>query len=66
MGSPATVAALIREQFERSGGFGTLLQLGSDYADDGARQRWFRSMELLATEVLPMLRDLPVSHQENA
>src|SRR5262249_13729292 len=58
VGSPATVAALIREQFERSGGFGTLLQLGSDYANDGARQRWCRSMELLATEVRPLLRDL--------
>jgi alkanesulfonate monooxygenase SsuD/methylene tetrahydromethanopterin reductase-like flavin-dependent oxidoreductase (luciferase family) len=60
VGSPSTVAALIREQFELSGGFGTLLQLGSDYSDDGERQKWFRSMELLATEVLPSLQDLPV------
>ena len=51
--NPATVAALIREQFELSGGFGTLLQLGSDYSDDGERQKWFRSMELLANEVMP-------------
>jgi len=64
VGSPATVAALIREQFERSGGFGTLLQLGSDYANDGARQRWFRSMELLATEVRPLLRDLPIRRDD--
>jgi alkanesulfonate monooxygenase SsuD/methylene tetrahydromethanopterin reductase-like flavin-dependent oxidoreductase (luciferase family) len=61
VGSPSTVADLIREQFQLSGGFGTLLQLGSDYADDGERQKWFRSMQLLATEVVPKLRDLPVT-----
>jgi alkanesulfonate monooxygenase SsuD/methylene tetrahydromethanopterin reductase-like flavin-dependent oxidoreductase (luciferase family) len=60
VGSPATVASLIREQFELSGGFGTLLMLGSDYADQGEREKWFRSMELLATEVMPKLADLPV------
>ena len=60
VGSPATVAALVREQFETAGGFGTLLMLGSDYADEGERTKWFRSMELLATEVMPQLSDLPV------
>ena len=60
VGSPATVAGLIREQFELSGGFGTLLMLGSDYADQGDREKWFRSMELLATEVMPKLADLPI------
>jgi alkanesulfonate monooxygenase SsuD/methylene tetrahydromethanopterin reductase-like flavin-dependent oxidoreductase (luciferase family) len=60
VGSPATVADLIREQFELAGGFGTLLMLGSDYADPGEREKWFRSMELLSSEVLPRLRDLPV------
>ena len=60
VGSPATVAALVREQFETAGGFGTLLMLGSDYADEGERRKWFRSMELLATEVMPQLSDLPV------
>ena len=60
VGSPATVAALVREQFEMAGGFGTLLMLGSDYADEGERRKWFRSMELLATEVMPQLSDLPV------
>jgi alkanesulfonate monooxygenase SsuD/methylene tetrahydromethanopterin reductase-like flavin-dependent oxidoreductase (luciferase family) len=58
VGSPRTVADLIREQFQITGGFGTILQLGSDYADAGQREAWFRSMELLATEVLPTLRDL--------
>jgi alkanesulfonate monooxygenase SsuD/methylene tetrahydromethanopterin reductase-like flavin-dependent oxidoreductase (luciferase family) len=60
VGSPATVADLIREQFELAGGFGTLLMLGSDYAERGEREKWFRSMELLSTEVMPRLRDLPV------
>jgi alkanesulfonate monooxygenase SsuD/methylene tetrahydromethanopterin reductase-like flavin-dependent oxidoreductase (luciferase family) len=60
VGSPATVAGLIREQFELSGGFGTLLMLGSDYADQGEREKWFRSMELLAKQVMPRLADLPV------
>jgi alkanesulfonate monooxygenase SsuD/methylene tetrahydromethanopterin reductase-like flavin-dependent oxidoreductase (luciferase family) len=58
VGSPQTVAQLIREQYELAGGFGTLLVLGSDYADAGERERWFRSMELLATEVMPRLADL--------
>lgn len=61
VGSPSTVADLIREQFQLAGGFGTLLQLGSDYADPDEREKWFRSMELLATEVLPKLRDLPIT-----
>jgi hypothetical protein len=52
------VASLIREQFDLSGGFGTLLMLGSDYADPGEREMWFRSMELLSTEVMPRLADL--------
>ena len=43
-----------------AGGFGTRLMLGSDYADEGERRKWFRSMELLATEVMPQLSDLPV------
>jgi alkanesulfonate monooxygenase SsuD/methylene tetrahydromethanopterin reductase-like flavin-dependent oxidoreductase (luciferase family) len=60
VGSPKTVGDLIREQFELAGGFGTLLMLGSDYADPGERDRWFRSMELLAREVMPRLADLPI------
>ena len=43
----------ILEQHELTGGFGTLLQIGYDYADLNARDGWFRSMELLATEVMP-------------
>ncbi len=51
---------IIREQFELAGGFGTLLMLGSDYADPGERESWFRSMELLSREVMPRLADLPI------
>ena len=58
VGSPTTVAELIREQYALAGGFGTLLMLGSDYADPGECEKWFRSMELLSTEVLPRLGDL--------
>jgi alkanesulfonate monooxygenase SsuD/methylene tetrahydromethanopterin reductase-like flavin-dependent oxidoreductase (luciferase family) len=60
VGGPETVAGLIREQFELAGGFGTLLMLGSDYADPGERESWFRSMELLSREVMPRLADLPI------
>ncbi len=60
VGSPETVAALIREQFELAGGFGTILMLGSDYSDPGEREKWLRSMELFATEVMPRLADLPI------
>jgi hypothetical protein len=34
--------------------------LGSDYADEGEREKWFRSMQLLASDVMPRLSDLPV------
>jgi alkanesulfonate monooxygenase SsuD/methylene tetrahydromethanopterin reductase-like flavin-dependent oxidoreductase (luciferase family) len=58
VGDPASVAERIREQRAASGGFGTLLQLGRDDADPGAREGWFRSMERLATEVMPRLQDV--------
>jgi alkanesulfonate monooxygenase SsuD/methylene tetrahydromethanopterin reductase-like flavin-dependent oxidoreductase (luciferase family) len=60
VGDPDHVAAQIREQFRVSGGFGTLLQLGMDYADPGQREGWLRSMQLLAEEVLPRVKDLVV------
>jgi alkanesulfonate monooxygenase SsuD/methylene tetrahydromethanopterin reductase-like flavin-dependent oxidoreductase (luciferase family) len=53
VGTPDRVAEQILEQYELTGGFGTLLQLGYDYADPERREGWFRSMELLATEVMP-------------
>ena len=53
VGTPDQVTEQILEQHELTGGFGTLLQIGYDYADREARDGWFRSMELLATEVMP-------------
>ena len=53
VGTPDQVTEQILEQHELTGGFGTLLQIGYDYADLNARDGWFRSMELLATEVMP-------------
>ena len=53
VGDPDQVVDLIVEQYELSGGFGVLLQMGFDYADPEARDGWMRSMELLAQEVMP-------------
>lgn len=51
IGSPETVADGIVSLYEETGGFGTLLASVYDYADDPAP--YLRSLELLATEVLP-------------
>ena len=53
VGDPYQVVDQIIEQYELSGGFGVLLQMGFDYADPGAREGWLRSMELLSKEVMP-------------
>jgi alkanesulfonate monooxygenase SsuD/methylene tetrahydromethanopterin reductase-like flavin-dependent oxidoreductase (luciferase family) len=58
VGTPDSVAAQIKEQFEISGGFGTLLQLGLDYSRPEQRDGWMRSMQLLAQEVMPKVRHL--------
>jgi hypothetical protein len=42
VGSPAMVADLIGEKFELPGGFGALLMLGCDYAEQREREKWFR------------------------
>ncbi len=51
VGSPATVAARIRELQERTGGFGTLVAVSYDATDE--RAAWERSLRLLVDEVLP-------------
>ncbi len=56
VGDPDQVAAQIVEQHELTGGFGVLLQIGFDYADADTRDGWFRSMQLLAEEVMPRVR----------
>jgi len=53
VGTPEQVTDQIVHQYKVTGGFGTLLQLGYDYSRDADREGWFRSMELLATQVLP-------------
>ncbi len=54
LGSPQTVADGIVSLYEATGGFGTLLASVYDYADDPAP--YLRSLELLATDVLPRVR----------
>ena len=51
-GSPDTVAARILELRERVGPFGTIVMQAFDW-DDAAVQR--RSIELMATEVMPRI-----------
>jgi hypothetical protein len=41
--------------YDQLGGFGTLLLFAFDYADDP--EPWFKSMRLLAEEVLPHFED---------
>ncbi len=56
VGSPDTVAAKIRELHEVSGGFGVLLAMVLDHADDPEGFR--RTLTLLKNEVMPQLSDL--------
>src|SRR5437763_1267716 len=56
VGDPERVAGLIRNHYEESGGFGTLLLvMGKDYA---TRQQRARSLRLFMQEVAPRLREL--------
>ncbi len=55
VGSPRTVTRKLGEMNEELGGFGTVLLFAFDYADDPAP--WFKSMRLLAEEVLPHFQD---------
>lgn len=59
VGSVDTVVERIQRSAEQVGGFGTLLQLGSDFsANPGALRR---SMELLAQEVMPRVNSALVA-----
>jgi alkanesulfonate monooxygenase SsuD/methylene tetrahydromethanopterin reductase-like flavin-dependent oxidoreductase (luciferase family) len=55
VGSPKTVTRKLGEMNEELGGFGTVLLFAFDYADDP--EPWFKSMRLLAEEVLPHFQD---------
>ena len=52
-GSPATVASEILAVREQVGPFGTIVLTGLDWDDKGL---WRRSMELMASEVMPVLQ----------
>ncbi len=54
-GSPDDVARQIRDLYEYVGGFGVLLVMGHEWKP---RDKWERSMRLLAEEVMPQLADL--------
>jgi alkanesulfonate monooxygenase SsuD/methylene tetrahydromethanopterin reductase-like flavin-dependent oxidoreductase (luciferase family) len=56
IGTPDMVAKRIHELHEGVGGFGTLLMIVADYADD--REAWMRSMQLMMEEVLPRVKRL--------
>jgi alkanesulfonate monooxygenase SsuD/methylene tetrahydromethanopterin reductase-like flavin-dependent oxidoreductase (luciferase family) len=52
IGDPASCIQQLRSIWEQTGGFGTFLMIAHDWDD---KQRWIRSMELLAKEVIPAL-----------
>jgi alkanesulfonate monooxygenase SsuD/methylene tetrahydromethanopterin reductase-like flavin-dependent oxidoreductase (luciferase family) len=53
VGSPATVTDKLKSFSDACGGFGTMLILGIDYADDP--DPWMNSLRLLKSEVAPHL-----------
>ena len=60
VGDPDACAEKIRQLYQDTGGFGTLLILCHDWGDD--RAKGLRSLELLAKETLPQLEDLTPFH----
>jgi alkanesulfonate monooxygenase SsuD/methylene tetrahydromethanopterin reductase-like flavin-dependent oxidoreductase (luciferase family) len=64
VGSPRTVRDKLAEMYKALGGFGTLLLFTFDYADD--REAWFKSMRLMAEEVLPHFQDLDADRPAHA
>jgi alkanesulfonate monooxygenase SsuD/methylene tetrahydromethanopterin reductase-like flavin-dependent oxidoreductase (luciferase family) len=59
VGSPATVAARLRELYDELGGFGQLIGLFA--IGPSTHEQVMRSAELFATEVMPVLRPLGTS-----
>ena len=56
IGSPATVVEKIERMYEEVGGFGAILLFCFDYSEDP--DAWYRSMRLLAEEVMPKVAHL--------
>ena len=52
-GDPEECAHRIRRMRDAVGGFGTLLLMCHDWEDE--RPKWFRSLELMANEVMPLV-----------
>ena len=57
VGDPDKVVEQIVQEYQISGGFGVLLQMGFDYSDPEMREGWMRSMKLLSTEVMPRVNE---------
>ncbi len=55
VGTPDDVAAQLRQLYEEVGGFGVLLAMAHEWQP---RDKWERSMRLLAEEVMPQVADL--------
>jgi alkanesulfonate monooxygenase SsuD/methylene tetrahydromethanopterin reductase-like flavin-dependent oxidoreductase (luciferase family) len=55
VGSPDEVAHRLRQLYQEVGGFGVLLAMAHEWQP---REKWVRSMTLLAHEVMPRLADL--------
>ena len=58
VGDPDYCASRIRQLYDDTGGFGTLLVLCHDWGDN--RAKGLKSLKLLAEETLPQLKDLTV------
>jgi alkanesulfonate monooxygenase SsuD/methylene tetrahydromethanopterin reductase-like flavin-dependent oxidoreductase (luciferase family) len=56
VGSPQTVSEKLAALHRKVGGFGRLLTLGADCIDNP--QPWFKSMRLMAEEVMPRVQQL--------
>ena len=56
VGDPDECAQQLRRLYRDVGGFGTLLIICRDWGRD--QKKWYRSLELMAKEVLPALQDL--------
>jgi limonene 1,2-monooxygenase len=52
IGTPEECVRQLHQVYDQTGGFGTLLMIAHDWDD---KAKWLRSMELLATSVLPEL-----------
>ncbi len=56
VGTPDECAAKLRSLYDTVGGFGTVLMIGHDWYPDSVK--WFRSLELFATKVMPQVAEL--------